>query len=200
MCDSPGRVRLVPLRPEELNEDQVILYDAVSGGRRALGPQLFQLRRPDGSLTGPFDLMLRHPAVGRRLSELGECLRYGGLLSDRAREIAILVVAATRDSAYEWYAHEPIARAVGLSDAEIHAIRAATPESFDDGVEAASYSGTRLLLKHGAINEEDYSALITILGAPRLVELVALVGYYDLLASLLAVFGIGPPEHEQSLS
>jgi 4-carboxymuconolactone decarboxylase len=192
--------RVAPLRPEQLNAEQAALYEAISGGRRALGPQRFRLRNEDGSLTGPFDLMLRHPTIGRALSDLGESLRYGGRLSDRAREIAILVVGATRGAEFEWYAHAPIARAVGLSESDLEAIRTAAPAPFDDPVEAAVYRGSRLLVHHEPFDDAEYASLAAALDTAEMVELVAIVGYYDLLASLLSLFQVGVPDADARTS
>jgi 4-carboxymuconolactone decarboxylase len=189
-----NNARVAPLRPDQLSDEQASLYEAISGGRRAVGPQRFRLRNDDGSLTGPFDLMLRHPAIGRRLSDLGESLRYDGSLPDRAREIAILVVGATRSAEFEWYAHVPIARAVGLSDVELNQIRTGAPEPFDDPVEAAVYRGAHLLSAHSGVDDDQYAVLAASLGTAQMVELVTIVGYYDLLASLLSLFRVGLPD------
>ena len=56
--------RIRPLTPGELSPDQSALYAAITGGPRARGPQHFALTSDDGSLRGPFDVMLRSPAVG----------------------------------------------------------------------------------------------------------------------------------------
>ncbi len=119
--------RLPPAAPGMLNEHQRAVYDAIVGGPRAAGGQASALVNPDGSLVGPFNAMVLAPAVGRALSALGEAVRYGTSLSAREREIAILTVAATRTSSFEWWAHERIARGIGLSEEEIDGIRRAAP-------------------------------------------------------------------------
>lgn len=116
--------RLPRLTPDELDLDQRPLYDAITGGPRAGGPQLFALTDTEGRLNGPFNAMLFAPGVGAALQELGSAIRYRTSLSGRIRELAILAVAAHWDSAFERYAHEPIGRAAGLTDAEIAAVGA----------------------------------------------------------------------------
>jgi 4-carboxymuconolactone decarboxylase len=54
--------------------------------------------------------MLYRPAMGLALEASGAAIRFDGALPGRAREIAILAVAAHNKSDYEWSAHE----AVGL--------------------------------------------------------------------------------------
>src|SRR6476659_5793146 len=101
--------RIHPLRPSALTPEQSALYTAITGGPRAQGPQHFALTSEDGSLRGPFDLMLRSPAVGTAQQELGAAIRYRTGFTDRMRELAILLVAAHWDSAFERESHEAIA-------------------------------------------------------------------------------------------
>lgn len=49
---------------------------------------------------------------------IGWTMRFDLQLSDRAREIAILLVAFHRDGLFELYAHRGAGRAAGLDDAE----------------------------------------------------------------------------------
>jgi 4-carboxymuconolactone decarboxylase len=115
--------RIPKLEPAALDEDQRALYDAIAGGRRAQGPQLFRLTDSEGRLEGPFNAFLLQPRLGSALQALGSAVRYDTGLDDRCREIAILVVAAHWESEFEWYAHEAVGRSVGLGDAELAAVR-----------------------------------------------------------------------------
>ena len=65
------------------------------------------------------------PRLGAALQALGSSVRYDTGLTDRCREIAILTVAAYWSSDFEWYAHEAVARAAGLTDTDLAAIRTA---------------------------------------------------------------------------
>ena len=76
--------------------------------------------------------MLRSPAVGTAQQELGAAIRYRTGFTDRMRELAILLVAAHWDSAFERESHEAIARAIGFSDDELAAIRALDVSAFAD--------------------------------------------------------------------
>jgi 4-carboxymuconolactone decarboxylase len=115
--------RIGKLEPSALDAEQRSLYDAIAGGRRAQGPQLFRLADAEGRLEGPFNAFLLQPRLGSALQALGASVRYDTGLGDRCREIAILVVAAHWRSDFEWYAHEAVGRAAGLGDAELAALR-----------------------------------------------------------------------------
>src|SRR4249919_4275558 len=98
--------RIPKLAPATLDDAQRALYDAIAGGRRAQGPQLFRLADAEGRLEGPFNAFLLQPRLGSALQALGASVRYDTGLDDQSREIAILVVAAYWRSDFEWYAHE----------------------------------------------------------------------------------------------
>lgn len=185
--------RLPRLTPDQLDADQRAVYDAIAGGDRAKGVQHFPLTAPDGSLHGPFGIMLHAPGIGAALQELGSTIRYRTGLSTRVREIAILQVATAYDSDFERYAHEAVGRAAGLSEDELAALRAGTFTSTDP-VEQASADLCSSLLGRHRVDESSYAALSAVLGVESMIELTTLVGYYVTLAQLLELFAVGAPE------
>ena len=119
----PSGPRIPKFEPAALDDDQRSLYDQITGGRRAQGPQLFRLADAEGRLEGPFNAFLLQPRLGSALQALGASVRYDTELDDRCREIAILVVAAHWRSDFEQYAHEAVARSIGVTDHDLDAIR-----------------------------------------------------------------------------
>ncbi|WP_181803362.1 carboxymuconolactone decarboxylase family protein [Streptomyces shenzhenensis] len=185
--------RLPRLTPQELDAAQRVLYDAIAGGPRANGPQLFALTDSEGRLNGPFNAMLHAPAVGSALQELGSALRYRSTLSDRVREMSILIVAAHWDSAFEQYAHEPIGQAAGLSDAQLTAIRSGAAPELSDPTEAAAVDLVTALVATGDVDDTLFGRAVSLNGMEAVVELTTLVGYYATLALQLRVFRVGQP-------
>lgn len=183
----PPRIRALP--PDDLTPEQTALYAAITGGPRAQGPQHFALTAADGSLRGPFDVMLRSPAVGAAQQELGAAIRYRTGLSDRARELAILLVAARWGSAFERESHEAIARALGFDEHDLAAIRALDVSRFS--AEEGAIGRATIALLDGDLSDEDWNAASTTLGIDGVFELTALVGYYATLALQLRVFRVG---------
>lgn len=180
--------------PETLGDDQRQLYERIVGGPRGDGP--FALIEEDGSLTGPFSLMLLAPAVGGALSSLGEAIRYRSTLDDRIREIAILTVAAHRRDAFEWHAHERVGRRMGMSDGELDALRTADSQVWADPVERTAHRAALDILAGRTLDDDAYAAARGAFGTEGLVEFVTLVGYYDTLSLLMGVFRIGAPRGE----
>jgi 4-carboxymuconolactone decarboxylase len=186
-------VRLQKLSPEELDADQRAVYEAIAGGPRATGPQLFRLRDDHGGLEGPFNAFLLQPRLGGPLESLGSAVRYQTGLPDRAREVAILVVAALEDSGFERYAHEPLGASVGLSDEELRGIRQLSFDALPES-ERLIAELTETLIREGDLDENGYAAAVDILGEAGIFELTTLVGYYRTLALQLRVFRVGVPE------
>jgi 4-carboxymuconolactone decarboxylase len=185
---SDGRLRRLP--PGELDAEQRALYDAITSGPRASGRQHFALTDDAGGLVGPFNALLRSPAVGAALQEVGAAVRYRSGLSDRVREMAVLLVAAHWDCAFERMAHTAVGRASGLTDAEISLLHEGVPPELDDPDEACALSVVRRLLDDGDLDDPTYDDATTRLGEPALFELTTLVGYYATLALQLRVFRV----------
>jgi 4-carboxymuconolactone decarboxylase len=196
--------RIPKLDPSALDGDQRSLYDSIAGGRRAQGPQLFRLADAEGRLEGPFNAFLLQPRLGSALQALGASVRYDTGLDDRCREIAILVVAAHWRSDFEQYAHEAVARSVGLTDADLAAIRDGRytdPDAARDGRytvltghEAVVARTVAALAARGDLDDAEYRQAVEAVGTAGLFELLTLVGYYATLALQLRVFRVPAPE------
>jgi 4-carboxymuconolactone decarboxylase len=184
--------RLARLAPASLTEAQRRVYDEVAGGRRAQGPQLFRLVDGDGALEGPFNAFLLQPNLGAALQAVGSAVRFETSLSGRARELAILVVSAHWDSAFEWHAHEAVGRHVGLTDEDLAAVREQRWDAFRDA-EGAVVRTTHLLVRDGDLDDDAYALAVQRLGEPGLFEILTLVGYYATLALQLRVFRVAAP-------
>jgi 4-carboxymuconolactone decarboxylase len=188
--------RLTRLRPPFQDPHRQALHAALVGGRRGAGPQAFDLTAPDGSLVGPFGLMLQAPHLGGPLEALGAAVRFETGLTERVREVAILAVAVATDSGFEVWAHERVGRLAGLSEAELAGIRQGTFGAGDgvDPTEAMAHDLAVRLAERRPLDDEVYAAAVARLGEHGLLELVVLVGYYALLAQLMDVFGVEAPD------
>jgi 4-carboxymuconolactone decarboxylase len=184
--------RLPVLTPDRLDSRARELYDAITTGPRSSGPQLFALTDAEGGLTGPFNAMLYAPRLGTALQELGAAIRYRTQLSARVREIAVLVVAAHWDCAFERHAHEAIGRAAGLTDDELTSLRTKGNLEVSDEGEQIAYEVARALTVRQDLTDAEYTRAADVLGPAAIVELSTLVGYYATLALQLRVFRVGP--------
>src|SRR5712664_4057565 len=117
-------LRLQRLTRPELDDAQREFFDALATRTASAPGKIYHGVGPDGGLDGPSNARLRSPIIGGADQDYGEAVRKCSVLSDRMRELAILVVAYFVDCAYELFAHERIGRAVGLSDRQLAALSA----------------------------------------------------------------------------
>lgn len=180
--------RLVPLRPEQLDEAQRLLYDAVLGSPRGQGGARRMIQREDGTLTGPFDAWLRSPVLGEHLERVGMALRTDTVLPGAARETAVLVVARAWSADFEWWVHGLVARREGVPEAAIEAIGHGRRPRFEDAACQAAHDVAHELVAHRRLDTPTLERARTVLGERALVEVITLVGFYQLVSGILESF------------
>ena len=185
--------RLTPWRPAELDAEARALYDAVLASPRAQGPARRIIQRDDESLTGPFDAWLRTPALGAHLERVGMTFRSDTEMSAAAREVAILVVARAWDASFEWWVHGLVARREGVAEAAIEAIGHGRRPDFEDAACAAAHDVAAELVHERTLRPETLERARAALGERALVEVVTLVGFYQLVSGVLVSFEPPPP-------
>lgn len=188
----PARLELIA--PPELDEAQRALYEAITGGPRASQAGTVPIVDESGRLLGPFAVMLLTPEVGNAMQQVGAKIRFSAALTGREREIAILSVAGEVRSDFERLAHEPAARKLGLTRAQVNAILVGDLPEGLTGEEVLVGRLARAMTANRNLGDEDYQAGLATLGQERLAELTWLVGYYSALALSLAVFRPVIPE------
>ena len=167
----------------------------MSAAQRDAAAEIVSGRR--GRLEGPFVAAVRSPEMLRRLQRLGEYLRYDQALAPRLREMVILLTARDWTQDYEWHVHEPLARAAGLAAETIDAIadgRRPDALPFD---EAVVWDVVQELQRTRTLCDTTYARAVGALGEQGIVDLVASVGYYSLLAMIMNVAGTALPGHAQ---
>jgi 4-carboxymuconolactone decarboxylase len=140
--------------------------------------------------------MLLSPPLGRALQAVGAAVRYGGALTNRAREMAILIAGHAWQSEFEIYAHVAVGRAAGLDDAELHAVSEHDYGRFADDYERLVADTAHALATRSDLTDDEYAAARDGLGLPVLFELTTLIGYYSTLALQLRIFRVGVPDDE----
>ena len=177
------------LLPADLDRDQAALRARIVGGPRASGPQLFELADDEGALEGPFGGFLLSPPIGDRLQALGAAVRYETSLTDRAREMAILVVAVHWGSTFEREAHEAVGRQCGLTESELMQLREGEELTLTDPAEQACHDLARALVA-GDVDDPTWLAGTSVIGIRAAYELIVLVGYYSTLALQMRVLRV----------
>jgi 4-carboxymuconolactone decarboxylase len=147
-----------------------------------------------GRIPTPMIAWLRNAELARRAQRLGELLRYQTTLAPRHSELAILVCGRHWTSHVEWKVHKQFALQAGLSASVIEAIAAQREPSFETEIDGIVYEATTSLLSSARLPASLYRRLIEKLGELGAVELVAILGYYSLVALTLNAFELGLPD------
>ena len=188
--------RLVPLRPDQLDAAQRRLYDAVLASPRGQGGARRLIQREDGSLTGPFDAWLRSPVLGEHLERVGMALRTDTVLPAAARETAVLVVARAWSADFEWWVHGLVARREGVPPAAIEAIGQGRRPAFEDPACQAAHDVAHALVERRRLDAPTLERAREVLGERALVEVITLVGFYQLVSGILESFHPPGPSAE----
>lgn len=147
---------------------------------------------PRGEVRGPFIALIHNPALARHLQSLGEHLRWKGKLPPRLTELAVLVTARRWSCQHEWFVHSQLARKAGLSEAAIAAI-AEGREPQLDADEAAVYAFSREAHATGRAGDAAFEKVRERFGLDGAAELLALNGYYSMMAMVLNTAGLPLP-------
>ena len=185
--------RLPWLSLDDLNPQAREVYDSITGGDRAL-QAAYRMVSEDGRLEGPFNSMLYSPELGDALQSLGSALRFKTTLGDREREIAVLTLAASLQSDFEWYAHEAVGSLVGLSNTEILSIKKGHAAITFSPTEELTHAATLELICDRQLSDDILSTMVIEVGYTGVQELISLVGYYELLDLLMRVWRTPLPE------
>lgn len=167
--------RFAPLTYAQMTPEQKTMLEHLLAGERR------------GSTDGPFNVLLRSPETGDMLQSFGARARFHSELPDKLRELAIITTARYWTAQFEWAAHRRAAERAGLSQAVIEAIANGKQPSGLDGDEQAVYNFTSELLRTKQVSDATFQAAVGRLGERRLVNLIALVGYYQTVSMLLNV-------------
>ena len=136
-----------------------------------------------GTMIRPYEVLLHLPEMARPAAELGHQIRYEGALSDHDRELAIITTAVAHACGFEWDTHVGLARAAGVAEATIAAVR--DGEGAVAAPEGAVVGFVREMCAASRVSDAAYAAARDRLGTAGVVELSTLVGYYTLLAFVI---------------
>jgi len=179
--------RYTSLDFEQLTPEQQQLHHQIAASRKL---------DPAQRLGGPFDPWIESPVLGEILSNLGYFHRFQSSLNRRQIELAILVTAAHWQAAFEWWAHEPMARDAGLNDSIIKAIKHRQPLHLSDPLDQMAWEIASALQHNQRLTAELYQRAVAGFGRPGVIELISLCGYYTTVAMTLNALDIQLPTGE----
>ncbi len=188
-------MRLEPIAPVDLTPEQKPLYEDMRKGI-ASNFNAFIVEREDGALMGPWNPWLHEPRIGKAIWDLTLAMTAEASLSDNVRQIAILVVGARFDAAYEIYAHIAVAEREGMKPERLATLVADLKPVDLAPDESIAFDLAYALVRGGTLPEPIYRLAVQTFGQHGTNELIYLVGLYSLVSTTLNGFNVPVPERE----
>jgi 4-carboxymuconolactone decarboxylase len=188
MPDSPAEVQftLAPTRLGPIPEDQMTaaqkaaVEGVMSGPRKHMG--------------GPFSALLRSPELMNRVQKVGEYLRFLCPLEKRLGEFAAIIAARHYDQQFEWWAHYRQAVEAGLKTEIADAVGEGRRPSGMADDEEILYDFLTEALKNNGVCDLTYARAVNKFGEQGVIDILAVAGYYGLLALVMNVARTPVPE------
>lgn len=162
-----------------------LTYDRMTPEQKAMVDHI--LAGPRKSLDGPFNVMLRSPEMGDLAQNLGAYARYHTSLPPKLNEMVILITGRFWTAQFEWQAHRRNAEKVGLSPAIIEGIAEGKRPASMQPDEEAVYNFCTELLKTHHVSDAAFQAAKDKFGERGVVDMIGVMGYYQLVSMLLNV-------------
>ena len=138
-----------------------------------------------------FRMMAHAESNFRPLLRFGSAILGGQKLSPRLRELAILRVAQLSPARYEWIQHVPIAKAAGVTPAQIDAIAGGDIDAacFATDEQMVLRFATEVLRDVRA-SDATFAAMRERFTPQEIVELILAIGFYMMMARLMETTGV----------
>jgi len=151
------------------------------------------LKISSAGLGGPYNALLRSPEMARRCFDHLDYLRFKTSVNKRLNELAILIQARISNAQFEWWAHEPIARKAGLSDAVMRELQnCQRPQQMQYDERLVYDYCVQLSLNH-RVPDALWQEAVTQMGEQAVIDLTVLSGTYVMVSMLLNATQVGIP-------
>ena len=164
-----------------------IPYDEMTPGQQEGYRSLIEIR---GGVGGPSKIWVHNPKLAKAARPLGAYFRTGYSLSEREREIAVVIINSKWHSIYPTNAHERAAKAAGLPPDKVEALLSGLPTSFDDKREQVVYEMATCLANSRWVAKGLYDRAVEALGHVGITDVICLMGYYTSVSMTLAFYDV----------
>jgi 4-carboxymuconolactone decarboxylase len=158
-------------------------------------------QRRGGRLIALDGVLLHSPELADGWNSMLGAVRGASTLPADIRELAILRVAARNGADYEWAAHEPVARAAGLGEEQLAAIRVGGPAGgeADGGADGgaglspaqwAALAYTDAMTVHVAVPDAVFGAVREHFNERQVLELTVTVATYNMVSRVLVALDV----------
>ncbi|WP_354525259.1 PGRS repeat-containing protein [Mycolicibacterium sp. 624] len=151
-----------------------------------------QLEDINGLLLGPLNAYLYNPVIGEAIFNIGSTFS-SSTLSARVKEIVILSVGGQWGSPYELYAHELVARMVGVPEAAVVSLASGQPPVGLTGDELVAAQFVQELISTHRVSAATYQDAVAAFGETGVVDMVTLASTYLGVSATLNAFNVRGP-------
>lgn len=156
-------------------------------------------------LRGPIGMWMHSPILAKALFPVRERTRYGSQKDQRLTELTIISTAREINNQYEYTAHEGAARTAGLEEEIIDFVKyrrdfADAPAIPTFGItERTLIQFTREVVSEERVSSATFAQALELFGREGVMDLVGLIGYYNLVAITLKAFDVHHPPGRELL-
>ncbi len=177
MSDAPTFGRYTEIPYDEMTPEQQEGYHSLLETRGPLG--------------GPRKIWVHNPKLAKAIGPLGGHFHPGHYsLTEREREIAVIIITSKWRSAYPTSAHERRGKEVGLPAEKVEAMLSGLSISFEDEREQAVYEMAICLTSSRWTSKGLYDRAVKTLGDVGITDVITLMGYYTSVAMTLAFYDV----------
>lgn len=180
--------RFEPLAADDWGDDEYATFGVLLGIPGDQVPRAGSGERYDPLNFPVIGLLAHHTALAKGFLRFNNGLLFTGELPARLRELAVLRVALTLRSPFEYGEHVRIALDNGVTRDEVDAV-AAGNEAFD-GADLLVLSGVDQLLANARMDGDTWDALLAEVGKHAAMEVIFVVGAYSTLAMAFETWGL----------
>ena len=165
-----------------------IPYDQMTPEQQEGYRSLIETRGPLG---GPRKIWVHNPKLARAIGPLGGHFHPGQYsLTEREREIAVIITNSKWHSAYPTSAHERRGNEVGLPAEKVEAMLSGLPTLFEDEREQVVYEMAICLINLRWASKGLYDRAVKALGHVGITDVITLMGYYTSVSMTLAFYDV----------
>jgi 4-carboxymuconolactone decarboxylase len=151
----------------------------------------FLVDGPRGRLPGPYKIWVHNPKLVHAAAPLGQHFTPGqSSVTEREREIAVVIMTSRWQSAYPAAAHEKRGKEVGLPAATVEAMIAGRPVSFSDAREQVVYEVAMTLAEGRLVAHGLYDRAVKALGHEGITDIIVLMGYYTAVSLTMNFYAV----------
>ncbi len=147
-----------------------------------------------GGVARNYAALLNNPEAAGKLAMLGGYCRFETPLDPRVKALAILTTAREANGHYVWTVNQRGARAAGVSEDIIGAIREFRAPLGLESKDASVVQFALELLRHHRVSDATFEALRSQIGNSGIIDVLVVVAYYHGLAHSLQALEVELPE------